>query len=218
MKPRCSTWRNHALTLVEVLVIVSMLAILATILMPGYYASQRKTMRISCVNNLKEISLAAHIWEGNHGDQYPMVVSTTNGGAMEFAMAGNATIVFQVMSNELSTPKSLLCPADADHSLATNFPTGFSAKNISYFINLNAIEANPQMALFGDDNFEIEGIPVNPGLLQVPDNASITWSAARHHFAGNIAITDGSVQQFTTYGLQQALQNSRFATNRIMIP
>jgi hypothetical protein len=213
-KARCPTRSNHVLALMEVLVIGFVLVILAVLLVPTMHASRRKAKRISCVNNLKEISLAVRIWEGNHGDAYPMEVSMTNGGAMELAAAGNAARIFQVMSNELSIPKVLLRPADTDHSLAKDFQAGFSRKYISYFVNLDAVEANPQMMLFGDDNFVIGGVPVNPGFLKVPANASIGWGATRHRFSGNVAITDGSVQQLTIPGLQQALQN----TNRILIP
>jgi prepilin-type processing-associated H-X9-DG protein len=118
----------------------------------------------------------------------------------------------------LSTPKILLCPADTDHSLATNFSAGFSGKNISYFANLDATEANPQSFLSGDDNFEIGGVPVKSGLLQLSTNISMTWSSARHGFTGNIGLTDGSVQQLTHLDLQHAFQNSGSVSNRILIP
>ena len=147
-----------------------------------------------------------------------MAVSTTNGGAMELAMSGNGAIAFQVMSNELSNPKILFCPADDDRSPATNFTTGFTTQHISYFVNLSATEQNPQMLLFGDDNFESNGIPIKSGLLPFSTNATITWSPTRHVRNGNVAITDGSVQQLSTAGLQQALRDSGFATNHILIP
>jgi hypothetical protein len=165
-----------------------------------------------------EIGLGYRIWEGDNGGLYPMDASATNGGAMESAATGDVTVVFQVMSNELSIPKILICPQDATHTPATNFAIGFSAKNISYFVGVDAKEANPQMMLLGDDNFEIRGVPVESGLLQISTNTPIAWSAARHGHEGNVALTDGSVQQLTTAGLQQAFRNVGTATNRIAIP
>jgi competence protein ComGC len=218
MKPHCSTQRNRALTLFEVLVTIAILMFLMAIILPQLAISHNRYPRISCVNYLKELDLAARIWEGDHGNQYPMDVSVTNGGVMEPAAAGNAAITFQIMSNELSTPKILLCPSDDTHTLATNFTTDFSAKNISYFVNLNATEANPQLMLFGDDNFETAGVPVKSGSLLLSTNTPLTWSPARHRLAGNIALTDGSVQQLTTSGLQQVLTNSGPAINRFLIP
>jgi competence protein ComGC len=204
-----------AMTLFEVLVIIAILAILFAILLPAIIPASGRRQGINCVNNLKEISLGYRIWEGDNGDLYPTGVSVTNGGAMESAATGDVAAVFQVMSNELSTPKILICPQDATHTPATNFATGFSAKNISYFTSVNASEANPQMMLLGDDNFEIGGVPAQSGLLQISTNTPIAWSAARHGYVGNVALTDGSVQQLTTPSLRE--YNGR-ATNRFAIP
>jgi competence protein ComGC len=215
MKPRCSKKQSHGLTLLEVAVIISSLAIVALLLLPALAAARHKSSRLSCASNLKEIGIAPHIWQGDHDDLYPTAVSWTKGGAMEQVATGNVAAVFQVMSNELSTPKILICPQDNAHFEATNFSAGFSAKNISYFINIDASEANPQLLLVGDDNFEIDGIPVKSGILKLKPNQQIGWTRERHKFVGNVAITDGSVQQLTTKGLQDW---SNLATNRIAIP
>jgi competence protein ComGC len=218
MKLHNSIRRENALTLVEVLIVVFGLAILVAILLPALAAVKKKDSRLGCVVNLKQIDLAYRIWEGDNGNLYPTSVSITNGGAMESAATGDVVTVFQVMSNELSTPKILVCSQDTAHTWATNFATGFSARNISYFVGADAKEANPQMMLLGDDNFEIGGIPVESELLQISTNTPIAWSAARHGHEGNVALTDGSVQQLTTAGLQQAFRNAGTATNRIAIP
>src|SRR5271168_3120849 len=104
MKPCCSKNQNHGLTLLEVLVVIFIFAFFALMFFPRNQSARPKSQRIACVNNLKEVALATRIWEGDHGDLYPMAVSQTNGGAMEPVTIGDATAVFQVMSNELSTP------------------------------------------------------------------------------------------------------------------
>ena len=219
MKTQCSKRRNYGLTLVEILVVIFVLAILVAMLLPTItHPTHINSHRIACVNNLKQIGLAYRIWEGDHGDKYPMSVSATNGGAMEFVAAGNVTAIFQVMSNELSTPKILFCPADERRSYATNFSAGFSAQNISYFIGLDADETNPQTLLSGDDNFEIGGAPVQSGLLLISSNAPIAWSAARHKFFGNLLLSDGSVMQSTQSELKRLIQQTGLATNHFTIP
>jgi prepilin-type N-terminal cleavage/methylation domain-containing protein len=220
MKPRISNQRNHALTLIEVLVVIVVILILAAILFPGR-TPQTKARRINCVNNLKEIGLAYHIWAGDHEDKFPMQVSITDtngGGTIELISTGNVLATFQIMSNELSTPTLLYCTADKDHARATDFTTNFSAKNISYFVGVDADQSHPQMILSGDDNFEISGVPVKSGLLELSTNAPISWTSARHHFVGNIGIADGSVQQVTQNGLRQAFQQTSLVTNRLAIP
>jgi prepilin-type processing-associated H-X9-DG protein len=226
MKPRFSNQRNHALTLVEVLVTIAALALLAVLLLPGLAASKRKSNRINCASNVIQIGLTYRLWEGDNGDKYPMAISVTNGGAMEAIATGNVAACFQVMSNELSTTKILVCPEDADRIVATNFTTDFNNSKISYFVSLNVTnEINPQAILSGDDNFEIGGVPVKSGLLELSIPVPISWTGARHKFAGNILFADGSVQQVSskvgpinTKGLQSAFQQTGIATNRLAIP
>jgi competence protein ComGC len=225
MKPRLTNRRNRALTKIEVVVIVAVLVVLAALLLPALAAAKRKSSRIGCTGNLKQIGLAFRLWEGDNGDKYPMAVSVTNGGAMELAATGNVAACFQVMSNELSTPKILLCPEDTRRTYATNFSTGFSDTNISYFLSPDAVETYPQMILDGDDNLLVNGKPVQPGILTLWTNQTIAWTKDRHHGVGNIGLADGSVMRVTGEGFQRANReaiNSALApgsaTNRWLIP
>jgi hypothetical protein len=218
MKPRLSHQRNRALTRIEVVIIVASLAVLAALFLPALAASKRKSSRINCVSNVKQIGIAFRLWEGDNNGKYPMSVSVTNGGAMELLAAGNVAACFQVMSNELSTPKILFCPADTRRTYATNFSTGFSGANISYFLNVDAVETYPQMIMLGDDHLLVNGKPVQPGILNLWTNQTITWAKDRHLGCGNLGMADGSAMQVTSDGLQQALWQTGAATNRWVMP
>jgi competence protein ComGC len=232
MKTHCSIRRNHGLTLVELVVVIFGIAFLIALLLPILAAEKQKQSRLSCVNNLKEISLGYRIWEGDNGNLYPTAVSVTNGGTLESAATGDVAAVFQVMSNELSTPEILVCPLDTTHALATNFAIGFSAKNISYFAGLDATnDSNPQLLLVGDSNFSVDGAPAKSGLLKISTNSTVAWLPGRHpfyqphfwesapkNFSGNVAMSDGSVQQFSSDDFQNALAHTGLATNRFAIP
>ena len=203
------------MTLLEVMVVIFSLTIIVVLLIPVLAIPRQKQSRLNCVNNLKEISLSFRIWEGDNNNDYPMAVSCTNGGALEQVMTGDVARVFLVLSNEISTPKILVCPMDKGHFRSTNFSSGFSASNVSYFVGVNATEKDPQMLLSGDDNFEIAGVPVKSGILDLTTNPTLAWSDTRHKLVGNVALTDGSVQQFNTKALQDGI---KLATNRIAIP
>jgi competence protein ComGC len=217
MKPRFSNQTDRALTRIEVLVIIAVTGLLFCLAIPWLMQARLKSGSICCNCNLKQVALAFRIWEGDHGDKYPMQASVTNGGTMELANGGNAWINFAVMSNELSTPIILICPADRTRFAAKNFTTGFNNANVSYFVGLNAVESQPEMFLSGDGNFSVGGVPVKSGLLELTTNAPIGWTTARHKY-GNIALTDGSVEQTTTEHLQDSLQRTGVATNRLAIP
>lgn len=205
----------------EVGVVIAVLMILALIILPAIQDSHgiSKAPRIACVNNLKQICLANLVWAGDNGDKFPMGVSVTNGGTMELVATGNAVQSFLVMSNELSTPKILFCRADTTRTAAPSFAWPVGSSNISYFVGVDVTNSmNPQMILSGDDNLEIGGVPVKSGLLEIPTNAPVAWTAARHKLVGNFGLADGSVQQATIHSLQQAFRETGVATNRLAIP
>jgi prepilin-type processing-associated H-X9-DG protein len=134
-----------------------------------------------------------------------MTISVTNGGALENVATGDVAHCFQVMSNELRTPKVLICPADKSRFPATSFVTNFSNANISYFINPDASESYPQEIMTGDANLAIDGIPVKSGLIVLPSNAQVSWTASLHGSVGNIGYADGSIAEVSTAGLQSSL-------------
>ena len=209
MKPRTSNQRNRALTRTDVIVVIATLTVLFVLLLPALGpVLHNGRQRINCVSNLKQIGIAYRLWEGDNNGKYPMAVSVTNGGAMELVATGNVAVCFQVMSNELSTPKILLCPEDTHRTYATNFSTGFSSANISYFLNPDAVETYPQMIMIGDDNLLVDGKPVQPGILNLRPGTTIAWTKDRHHGVGNIGLADGSAQQVTGDGLNSAVGSS----------
>jgi competence protein ComGC len=216
MKPRFSNQRNQALTLVEVLVIIVILAVLVVLLLPALAAARKKAQRITCDGQLKEIGLSPKIWEGDHTNLYPMSVSTNYGGTLEYFECGEMFRYFQVMSNILATPKMVVCPADTRQP-AQDFGPTFGNTNVSYFVGVDADESKPQMPLAGDRNI-VGGTKLASGILEITTNQLASWSSEMHDGVGNVAIADGSVQQLTTSGLQQLLQQTGLATNRLAIP
>jgi type II secretory pathway pseudopilin PulG len=206
------------MTFVEVLAVVVMLFVLAAILLPTGPHAGNKARRINCSNNLKQIGLAFRIWQGDNGNKFPMGISATNAGAMKLINSGKTYVLWQMMSNELSTPKILYCPADTDHVIATSFSSRFSDANISYFFGLDVTTNDTQMILDGDDNLAVNGARVPPGLLNLRTNTPVAWTKERHHFVGFLGLADGSVQATASAGLSSALVSSGTATNRLVIP
>jgi hypothetical protein len=136
-----------------------------------------------------------------------MSVSTNDGGALEFAESCAVSRIFQLMSNEVSIPKILLCPTDTNRERATNFVT-LSDTNISYFVNLDADATRAQTILFGDRNISTNG-QLMSWILRLPAAGPVTWTADLHKHAGNLALADGSSQQSTDSSISNAFAKAR---------
>jgi len=145
--------------------------------------------------------------------------------------------MYRVMSNELSTPKILACPSEGSPSAsgqpivqATSF--GFKTAtvegfqndyNCSYFVGVDADETAPQKFLTGDHNL---GTGVNQvtrvtSFTAAGTNAPVTgigWMDNNHSKQGNVGLSDGSVQGFSTTALRTALNNSGDFGNTLASP
>lgn len=90
--------------------------------------AKAKAQSIACINNLKQLGLAARIWATDNGDVLPPNI--------------------MAMTNEMGSPKILVCPADSAHQPAADWAS-FTMANTSYeFLAPSGSETEPQRVVF----------------------------------------------------------------------
>lgn len=188
-----------AFTLIELLCVIAVIGTLAALLLPSLSRGNSAARRIQCVNQLRQAGLAFNAFAHDHNSSFPMGVSRSLGGSLEFVQ--NAYRVdgdfyfgfrhFQTLSNHLVTPKPLTCPHDT-RLPAENFED-LKNENVSYFVGLGATPGRPMSVLAGDRNISMAG--KNETLVKMGQGEYLRWDGTIHQFRGNLLFADGHVEQ-----------------------
>lgn len=190
------------------------LFILAGFLLPAMSHRGRKSYRISCYSNLKQIGLAFRMWSNDHGDKFPWEVSSENGsdGTKEFLKTDDVWRHFQAVSNELNTPKVLRCFDDKERTRVLDF-AALNNSHLSYFIGIDSNTSNSQSILAGDRNVVVSNKLVK-GQISVERDVSLEWTSSIHNKNGNFVLADGSGSLATAQILNKQLQSAFLSTTQ----
>src|ERR1035437_2631216 len=192
--------REKAFTLLDLLVVIAVIPMLAASLLPALAYGKPKVRLVGCSNNLKQVGRAGRAWAADHNGNMPMTVAQATGGDAEDL--GNRVLgpdqttsqgvskMFLCMSNELSTPKILFCPAEYENAYrmaASSFANPGSINTnqavlytndlqVGYFIGVDAQQTSPQMFLTGDHNIGGDANPPITAFCAAPSYYSPSYA------------------------------------------
>lgn len=200
------TKKARGFTLIELLVVIAIIAILAALLLPALASSKAKAKRIESLNNLKQIGLGNRIFGNDNAGKFPWQILPADGGSMG---SDNWPDHFLAASNQLGSPKILVCPTDKDKQVASDWSKLDGNTSFSYFVGLDSSEANSESIVSGDRNI-YNGVGGFDLTWNLASGTSIdaTFDERLHGYQGNIVLSDGSAHEVRDLQLRAQISSA----------
>jgi prepilin-type processing-associated H-X9-DG protein len=163
--------------LIELLVVIGVITILASLLLPTLGKAKAQARGAACTSNLRQDGFALQLYVQEHDNRLPVMYDAllaTNG-----APATNASTIDLVLSNYLGSAQILRCPADAAE--------WFERTGSSYAWN---VLLNGQSA----DHFAVLSLPFDPHEMPLLFDKEAFHRARGPGRGVNYLYADGHIQ------------------------
>ena len=111
-RPCSSRTARRGFTLIELLVVIAIIAMLAALLLPAVQRARESGRRVQCINNVRQLVVAMHSYEGSHRCFPPGFVDPAAGAGQQANLTDPAQLNTQTNGQRtMTTVTSWLMPA-----------------------------------------------------------------------------------------------------------
>lgn len=201
-------------TLLELLIVIAIIAIMASMLLPAISTAQKKARAIACTGTLKQIGLATYSYTNDFNDFLPAYKDTCSGAYGAYTVfqaispyAGWKVVPYSTSDEDIKNSKHTLCPMDqSPYRVKGDDPFGgnpcdyrFASYSCVRYLQHKLSKLASDYAMFAEGTktsywgcYGYAGS--NTSYLYLSDNVTPSLLDLRHSKGANYLFADGSVK------------------------
>ena len=213
------------LTILELLVVVSIIGLLAAMVLPALHRAQAKAHGVSCLNNLKQLQMGWQMYVDDHGGKVPLNYADLSTGVWRSSSnswAGPSSAPFDPDDSAIrqsslfrlgyvQSPATFVCPGDDATVSRRDGKSAGLPRSRSYAMNGNFGGRGQEAQLV----FWRENLSYDPTKVFVfidehedsiddahfltwpnPDDRWVNLPAGRHNRSGTLSFADGHAENW----------------------
>jgi prepilin-type N-terminal cleavage/methylation domain-containing protein/prepilin-type processing-associated H-X9-DG protein len=186
--------KPQAFTLVELLVVIAVIAILASLLLPALASSKKRARAIQCVNNLKQVGAGAHMYAHDNDNILQLDSLIPGSGTW-------ASILFTNVG--LEQREIFLCPSYKPfvwenwvnvYGIRRDAPPECAKGPNGIFFRVDCVNNPTEYLLVGDTTSQAQGGFTARQYYQFQVSSPLRMIHARHFGRANGLFLDGHVE------------------------
>jgi len=132
--------KSQAFTLVELIVVIAIIGVLASLLLPAFHRARQSALGIVCRNNLKQLGIAASNYDADTG-RFPSLLDwlyDRKADVSDDESAGQPNLASGQLFPHIRSRPTYLCPTESPKSSVGMMPhgrNGILARDHSYVMN-----------------------------------------------------------------------------------